>query len=642
MGAGASRGVALDDPFPVSATLSRDLDKLSIVAARILSTPDIYDVNNLARPGVCGDYAVFLKKDIEKQLLPFIADVSGERVAVAYQNPRRAIERAETRKEICSQIANTMLTAIVTVVACLGSIQVAWQPSREAAVAAAVQRGGALTEVTDWLALNGYIRPLPTGTEIIGRPIDLVNRRATGINKPTFQLVFGPAQDGMHPAALSATGGSPAMPAGSLKINFIKPIQLNLPGTTKSFLPFRISDNSGLAWMVGILYEDVFQTLATSNTKGPFDPFQIWEFLFRRTQGYTGELHDTRTQLNEANEVFNQYRRTKDSQVIIRALTRFLTDRVPGFHAGAVAPPPLGYPGYAAPWGAYPPPAAAAGLAPAPIQPLAMIKPTGLGAAAAAAGAGALAPSIALRPGEGVGVQYDIPLAATRMITDSLKSFRELLPRQSSPAAVRAISLSAKVNPDRTIMTNICRDPYWTEVNLNRVYPWATLQFLSFTDWTKLTKETRMADTLLAAEWRDFVNGLDRIYTSAGLKLTRAVPNAYFLDQLRVTEVERLRVCAEGRAGAVPFQPIQAGVAALQEAYTAHVARMWDILNSLIMVIVDPEKKAEVVRLHPSVFGNTMKSSKAYVEERAAAARKALVEFYLKVEQIYVDTIKSL
>jgi hypothetical protein len=657
MGAAASRGgTTLDNPFPVSGTLSRDLDKLSMVAARILSTPDIYDVNNLARPGVCGDYAVFLKKDIEKQLLPFVADISGEPMLVAYQNPRRIIEKSETRKEICSQLATTMITAITTVVAALASIQVAWQPSREAAVVAALapQRGGAITEVTDWLATNGYIRPIPGGTEIIGKPVELINRRATGTARPTFQLVFGAAQDGMHPAALSATGGSPPMPTGTLKMNFIKPIQITLPGTTKSILPFRISDNSGLAWMVGVLYEDMFQTLAASNTRAPVDPFQVWEFLFRRTQGYTGELHDTRTQLNEANEVFNQYRRTKNPQVILTALARFLTERIPGYHAGYVPGAPAGGAGayMPGPYGYTPwaPPAApgAYGMAPAPIQPLAFAppRPASLAGIGMAPPAGA-PPSIALRPAgayDPAGIQYDIPLAATKTIIDSFKGFRDLMARQSSPAATRAITLSTKVNADRSIQTNICRDPYWigTDSNLSRVYPWATLQFLSITDWSKLSKEARMADSVLMPEWRKFIDDLDRLYSSAGLKLTRTVPGAYFLDQMRVTDTDKLRVCAEGRAGSVPFAPIQAALEKIQAAYTAHVAAMWGILNSLIVVIADPAKKTEVVRLHPDVFGGNVKSSKKYVEEKAAQARKLIADFYLDVERIYVETIKSL
>jgi hypothetical protein len=143
-------------------------------------------------------------------------------------------------------------------------------------------------------------------------------------------------------------------------------------------------------------------------------------------------------------------------------------------------------------------------------------------------------------------------------------------------------------------------------------------------------------------EWRKFVDDLDSLYTSAGLKLTRTIPRAYFLDQLRVTDLDKLKVCAEGRAGSVPFAPIQTALEKIQGAYMAHVAAMWGILNSLIVVIADPAKKTEVVRLHPDVFGSSVKSSKKYVEEKVSQARRLIADFYLNIERIYVDTIKVL
>jgi hypothetical protein len=80
----------------------------------------------------------------------------------------------------------------------------------------------------------------------------------------------------------------------------------------------------------------------------------------------------------------------------------------------------------------------------------------------------------------------------------------------------------------------------------------------------------------------------------------------------------------------------------IQAAYTAHVAAVWGILNSLIVVIADPAKRTEVVRLHPDVFGGTVKSSKVYVDEKATQARKLIADFYLNIERIYVETIKAL
>ena len=71
-----------------------------------------------------------------------------------------------------------------------------------------------------------------------------------------------------------------------------------------------------------------------------------------------------------------------------------------------------------------------------------------------------------------------------------------------------------------------------------------------------------------------------------------------------------------------------------------HVRKMWDILNSLILVIVDPETQQEVVRLHPSVVAGA--SSERYVNERAAAARMAIKEFYIAVEKAYLTAGRSL
>jgi hypothetical protein len=133
-GASSTSKASILNPFPIDSKQSNDLDLLSYVAARILSTPDIYDINNLARPGVCGDYAVFLKKDLEKKLMNFIADVDGVPTDVVYQNPNKAIDKIEVRKKICSDMVDALLRAIATIVACLASIQVAspsgWPDSR--------------------------------------------------------------------------------------------------------------------------------------------------------------------------------------------------------------------------------------------------------------------------------------------------------------------------------------------------------------------------------------------------------------------------------------------------------------------------------------------------------------------------------
>jgi hypothetical protein len=620
MGNTGSRRIT-DDPFPIDEGTSRDLDKLSMAAIRILSTPDIYDLNNLARPGVCGDYAVFLRDTIAKRLLPFVADISGGKtVDIVYQNPRKAMDRPELRKEVCTQLATTMVRTMAVVVAALSSIQIA-RPSRE--YAASIQRGGALSEVIDWLATKGYIAPI-SGVDLTGQQIEMIGR---GLSKIKYYLKFHATVDGMYPASLTATGGEPPMPPGGLKITFAKPVQV--PGTDRTFLPIRISDNAGIPWMVGILFENIFQSLSPPTTPaamaGGYNPYNLWEALFRKTQGYAGELHEPRAKINEANEVFNAFKRSRQPQPLLAALSRFLTENVPGYIAGyAAPPPPYGYPAAAAgiipgqvgPYGYQPYPAAYP--VPGPLRPAAIpLRPAGFDTTTA---------------------QYDIPTAAAKSITDSLKLFKDALPKQSSPAAVRVYTMASKINPDRTVQLGVCRDPYWTETNLNKVYPWATLQFLSVDSWESLKDRTT---TKFYPEWRSFVSDLTALYSGGAdrPKITR-LSESVFLDQLKFSDLERMTLCANPETQRVSRpELIQASIERIQNLYKAQVKAVWEILNSLIVVIVDPEKKTEVVRLHPNVVSG---SSQRYVDNIAAKTRELLAKFYLAVEREYLAVLSEI
>jgi len=69
------------------------------------------------------------------------------------------------------------------------------------------------------------------------------------------------------------------------------------------------------------------------------------------------------------------------------------------------------------------------------------------------------------------------------------------------------------------------------------------------------------------------------------------------------------------------------------------VKRVWEILNALVIVIQDPDTKADVVRLHPAVLRG---SSFAYVTEQAAKARDMLATYYVAVEKSYLETVSVL
>jgi hypothetical protein len=649
MGAGGSKGAAkgaISDPFPVDQRLSKDLDKLSYVAARILSTPDIYDINNLARPGVCGDYAVFLKKGLEKKLLPFIADISGVQTEVVYQNPRKAISDLEVRKKICSQMVETMLRAIATVVACLASIQVASQ-SRETAVATVPkQSGGSLTDVRDWLATNGYL--LPTEVALpVGAVRTFLNPGIPASPKYTFKLVLGRSEGNRTSGLISVDSSrAPAaeqFPPGSLRVQFLDPITLPVPGTVKTVLPMRILDNADLTWASGILYESVFKSF--HDKTGQYYITQMLERLFSKTRGVQEVMVETREQIGQAAEIFKQlHRNPQNTQPLFQALGPWFSTHIPGFQAGYVPPVAPGYPtpyGAPQPYGLPQPYGAPTYGQPQPygLQPIRPVQPlTGYGA-------GSYPGTVSLQPATGA-VSYDIPLAATTLITNRMKAFRDMVPKQSSPAAVRANTLAALENRDRTVQTGACRDPYWTDTNLSKIYPWATLQFLSTKDWKNLADDYNKASAnanFFEPEWDKFLSGLSGIYNTAPVLQRGANGQAKFLDQISFTKVGEIGICKNNPNPRVRFKEVQDGLLALQGLHERHVAAMWGILNELIFVIEDPDTKTEMVRLHPNVINPaSAKSSEEYVKKIATKARGLLAEFYINVEKTYMDSVKSL
>jgi uncharacterized protein (DUF2141 family) len=722
MGGTASRSAGLENPFPISARLSSDLDKLSVVVMRVLSTPDIYDINNLARPGACGDYAIFLKKQIEdfltkgksSRLLPFVADISGEKVQIAYQNPRMIV-KAEDRKRVCSQLAETMVTLIATVVACLASIQVA-TPSREAAIQPIVkQKGGARTDdIVNWFQNKGYVKAgtvRPAGGD--GLLFELTSRNTSPAKPKLFITLDGDSRDsGSFNAKLSARGGAnyppgvPEMPRGSLNMNILAPIQLD--GTSDSILPFRLTDGAELPYMVGVLYRNRFLSLSGKPPLN-FEPYDMWVNIFRRTQGYVDRAAESLSDLEKANNVFRAYLSRGEPGVLFNVLRSSLgaarDTYTGGFgttsgynpytaataynpyaaaaatrypyaaaardpYAAAAARDPFGLPRdpYAA---ARDPYAAAAARDPfglprdpygAARDPLGRFAPRDPYAAAVAD----LNPQQrifqqmqqqALLGRGDTGQVYDIPFSATAKIIATFNLFRSDLSKQSTPAAIRAATLAPPrgILPDRSIQTNICNDPYWKETTLNRIYPWRTLQFLSIKNWWRLADQGAPAYPVAVAgapprapgaapvtelyepEWSTFLNGLRHLYTGTGVP--KIVPDGTSsLEQMRFTNIAGIDVC-KGAGVAVKPREVQNCVLRLQGLYEAHVKEMWKILNSLVVVLRDPETNSEVVRLHPAVLAG---SSQKYVGDAAKTARERIAKYYYDVEEVYLTGIRSL
>ena len=674
MGSGASKGTrtAGEPFFPLDNRIDRDLDTLSFLAMRILSTPDVYDIKNLEKPGICGDYAVFLKKKLERQilkqtltaepkfdhLLPFVADLSGEIVEISYKNPATGLSDS-VRRRICSSLADTMLRAIAIVLACLASIQVR-SASRDNAVkrgtytmvggggsgsgsssSSYVQAGGSITEVRDWLSANRYIT---AATGPVGRQVMDFRVPDVTASRYKYKLTLLRSDGNLSYGLISSdsTGITNPLPSGYINVQFLKPFPLPVPGQVDTVLPMRVYDNSGRTWGAGILYKKVFKPFSQA---GQIHITLLFEELFKKAQGVdpTSPL-ETAEQIKEGYTVFQQMHRTQDPQYLYQALDTFFQTYVAGYQRGFRAPvapgygyaaPPYGAPPYGAPpgYGApgpYGAPVPVYGPYAAPVRPLAPANPNPYGAYGAYGGVPAI------RPVGAGSFSYDIPPNAAKSIVNTLKFYQGQIAKESSPVYVRSKTLAGVQDKDRSFITNVCKDEYWSD-EVSKIYPWATFQFLSITNWSKIAESRQ--DSLLDREWLMFVNELKQIYDGNGYP---KLDGANWIDQMRFikTTIQNIPICRNARGDVhVNPQQVYAGLTDLQTIYERHVVKVWAILNQLIMVIKDPDTDQEMVRLHVNVMKGP---SQAYVEGLAAEARALLSRFYIDVEKSYKATVQGL
>ena len=631
MGAGASHdsGHGGDpysaEPFPVDKALARDLDRLSFVASRILNTPDIYDVANLATKGECGTYAVFLKNKIIKDIAsldkfgysamsPFSAVGQGPTpptIDVVYQNPLKAIPDSKVRGEICSQISNTMIRAIAIIISCLASIQVASQ-SREIAMAA-VQKGGRVdtSKVVEGLKRLGIVENEPSFTD--------ADDYTFSIKGGQFTLKLQ-GSDHHHsiPGLLSLIGDT----AKNLRIFLLNPI--DLPTTKQTYIPMMIQDKDRRCVIAGTLRQGgMFQSFTVGVP--PMEFSQLLTIFF--TGSFSQERPISLAQSHANFEKLRALQRDSDDSGLIFALSTILQAQKPRPVPGAYGvPQPMDIPGYGYDYGygrQYPPQLQ--------LQQQQAINPY-------------YNPYALYGKSLQQGTQFDIPTYKIK-IAKRLDAFKQIVAKHSSTAAVRATTLAGIMNRNRTVQTNICNDPIWNEKPLHKVFPWATFQFLSVRDWTKFSDENSSAKTnpQFHDEWIQFINELTEVYTRIedGPKLKRGNANSYFLENMAFDNVKGLKLCESTTAPRVRFKEVSDGLTAIHHAYDEHVKKVWEILNSLIIVIHDPETKTDAVRIHPNVV-KTAGGSQKYVEDKATLARGYLKEFYLNIEKSYLNAIKLL
>lgn len=625
MGSANSKRSPTGRPFVVDPVQNKNLDMLSAVAARLLSLPDIYDLNNIRKPGTCGDYAVFLKETMTQNLLPFMADIDlgdgkGVRpVPVLYQSAKRLIKDDKVREKICGSITDVMLRTVAIVIACLSSMQVVSQ-SRVMAVRAIdytdaatpdtkpQQHGGAAPDVFSWLQKNNYIEP--TSNIIEGSKMDLRVTGSTTSRTLKMQLVYNDSSYGTINTTAYAEDKTHPMPAGGIRIQFLDPI--NVPtysGQQISMLPMRIVDSTGIPWAAGVLHGGAFQSFYNATPQGYLAP--LLEMLLRRTQGWQVVLPETRAVIVSANEVFTQLKKTPDPAIISLAISNYLQQvgyasplRPPSIYGGPqyIRPPSAGYPAMHAAYGR--------------------------------SHAGIIGPPTSVP---------QVPDESGTVIMESIKRFKAALEKptmlSNTPALVRAMTLSASVDmATRDVQTNICADPYWKlSAGLSDITPWESLQFLCVKDWNTLGRTKTAA--MFVSDWEEFLGGLTEIYDGKESPAFVRPADAVGLGQLKFQGLPA--ACKGGRSPRVAPREIETGLATIQGLYNAHIVKMWGILNNLISIVMDPQKRVEAVRLHPTITNGNAASVK-FVNTQATAARKAIKEFYLALERTYIDTIKAM
>ena len=686
---GASASVALNDPFPVDQKGRKDLNLLSNIAARILATADIYYIYNLRSPGTCGEYSVFLKDKITEQLLPFASEFNkkdinqkGESKIYLYQNPNKVFDDTVTRKQICSELAVSIMRLVSTVVACLSSIQykeVIDRPAIETIMAPpkpvaapARQTGGGRADVQTWFATFGY-----SSGPVAGSPDILLT--SSNASYPNFVLKPVNSVGALSnwiiqiEPEISFPMFHTASPGG-FRVQTIDPVSIpGLPPGSETILPIRIYD-SAATWMVGILNRKTFKPLDDQVDNVWDDFFAVLYNLFLRAAGQPGELPEKQvSRITYAKDIFQ--RATASPAPILQLLTPYLRSTVrefnpamigasygvPGAYGAAYSVPaaypaayggpygvpagyggggpgggyPGGYGGYGGPGGGYggpggggypgagyggPYPTGPGGYSTGYVTPQARGYPTMVAAATGAS---------------------DVPIPAVETFLKQLDTLKPTFIENSCPAAIRAVTLAAAIHADRTVSTNVCLDEFWKKRTLNTIYPYATLQVLCAEDLTKLgTPDPRN----MSQTWVDFIEALRQVYpvVPTGTK-TQLIPsieptNVYFLDQLGY-RMGTLDLCKAGPTVTVDYPAVQAALVKINQSYTAHVAKMWDILNSLIVVIEDPDTKKDLVRLNPAVLQG---STKTYIDNVAKNAMKLIAIHYIEIEKIYTDVVKVL
>ena len=626
------------DPFPVSAETFTNLSRLTYGTARILNTEDIYDLFNINKPGACGTYVVFKKKNVGLKLIPFIADISGTRQEYLYQDSLKSVSNLEERKQVCGELADTMLRTVAIIVACLASIQI-YAPAVKARFdevplpqALARQRGGSQNDssqhggsadvVKDWLLRHDFI-------ELATDRAALYKLKGTSYTSMIIMSFTAHSEQVSAAATLSVLNSS-----STVRVLFLDPVTADEQG--ERAIPICISDNAR-PLSCGILYKKQYMPFDLRKKASNFGQFC--------SSLLTSQVY---TESSESYEMFITLQELSiagDQTAIQDALTQYFSQG--GFGARSVLGARSGLGGRSVGLDRL----GGLGLA-ARSSRLGLGGLGGIGGIGGLGGIGsnrlglgAYRPRLSLDPRlGGVGgrgllnfLQSEgghIKGPAQKIILDYFANCRKMVPAEESPAArrVRTVVLGEE---DRNARTNICADPYWKKANLGDIYPWATLQFLSVRDWNSIGT----ADVKFVNEWDDFMTQLINGYKGDDVPTIVSVAgrSSKRLEDWRFSGITSISICRPGREiKAFDIGAIKDLLIEMNTLYTRHVTAMTAIINSLIIEIDDEGTK--VYRLNPKIF-KSGKTTAKYINDTADEARTALCAFYLQVEKIYRDIV---
>lgn len=706
MGIGASSAAGLENPFPIEPAMERDLLRLSYVASRLLNKPDLYDLNNLARPGACGDYAVFLKEKLEKRLLPFVADICGETLSVVYQNPLKSFESVERRRQVCQDLANTMVRLVSIVIACLASLQFESPRVREAAGvpvthSAPVQRGGGQDPnvVINWLKKNKYVsdtfneyNPTIFEERIVVPLKDPDYSGSTTVMDPsipqfTLYLNRVASADGSFSGYIVASGGEPQLPQNAyLKIIFLDPITVSY-SPLMQVLPIQVLDGTGLSWMCGVMcgamYKHAYLSLARPQTQEQEiqNPLLILYAIFRKAQPeipadprLASIIESPRT-LAEAEYIFKNARENQSqrSEIILSRISSFLS--AIGIRVPSTTPSAPGGLGYRPPL--------LTSAAPTALREIGYPKymaPT--------------VPGAGVRPGELIAGEYVIPPPAAKTILTTFRKYAGEIGAANNPAQIRATLLAGEVLRDRSIQTRICQDPYWNAPSLAAVYPWAALQFLCITNLREMgsmSAATPQATTpimpviptpvggsgtaampappapvirpsgpariRLSNEWKRFIEELHKIYsgveglpnlTSTSAAATAARPAPPTATTTPLLEEQRFLNLIKTKGCAIPGRSPRVRFQEIQNG----VLRLQGLYEEHAKEVWKILNSLIYVIEDPDSKAELIRlnprifsdggSTSAFVEAKAVEARNLLINYYLEIEKTYTETIRNM